>query len=261
MVAKHNPLNNEYEEDEAYCREYLGIKNARGPLARRLREMYPPAGEEGLLNSAVHAGRFVVVDLETTGMKADEAGIIEIGAVEVDGFQIGKELSSLVNPGVPVPYFISRLTGIHNRMLRAAPPLEQVLPSLEGMLRGRILVAHNLKFDRAFLKKAWRQVWDMPLNGPGLCTLGLSRRVFPDLPSHKLDALAAHLDIRAESKGNKGRHRALGDAKITAKALVKILQKLESEGVGTVEELLTLQSSKRKKKPSLPTPHEHAEYE
>jgi len=256
-VGKHGPVKDEYAEDEAYCRDYLGIKNAKGLLARKLRELSTPVTEEGLLASPIHNGRFLVVDLETTGMKSDQANIIEVGAVEVDGFQLGRELSSLVNPGMPVPYFIQRLTGIHNHMLRAAPSLEEVLPSLEGMLRGRVLVAHNLRFDRAFLKRAWRDIWDMTLEGPAMCTLQLSRNVYPELASHKLDSLAAHLDLRPEKNGKNSRHRALGDAKLTARALIKILQKLSSEGVGTMEELLTLQSPRRKrKKAALPTPEE-----
>lgn len=259
MVGKHNHLEDEYAEDEAYCREQLGIKNAKGLLARRLRELSAPSGPEDFLSCSLDRGRFLVVDLETTGMKADQSGIIEIGAVEVDGFRLGRELSSLVNPGTPVPPFIQRLTGIHNHMLRGAPSLPEVLPSLESMLKGRVLVAHNLKFDQAFLKKAWREIWDLPLEGPSLCTLLLARRVYPELNSHKLDTLATHLNIRPETKGAKARHRALGDARMTAQALVLILQKLAGKGMDNMEELLALQSSRpKKKKVPLPQPDEES---
>ncbi|MFO8056392.1 MAG: 3'-5' exonuclease [bacterium] len=259
MVGKHNHLEDEYAEDEAYCREHLGIKNAKGLLARRLRELSAPSGQEDFRSCPLQRGRFLVVDLETTGMKSDRSEIIEVGAVEVDGFRLGRELSSLVNPGTPVPPFIRRLTGIHDRMLRSAPSLEEVLPSLEGMLRDRVLVAHNLKFDQAFLKKAWREVWDLPLDGPSLCSLLLARRVYPELNSHKLDSLAAHLNIRPEPGGSKARHRALGDARMTAKALVSMLQNLTGKGMDNMEELLSLQSSRpKKKKVPLPQPGEES---
>jgi DNA polymerase-3 subunit epsilon len=247
-----------WDEDERFCRERLGIQNARGSLARRLRELSTVAdlSEQERLSLPLSRGRFLVVDLETTGMKPEQARIIEVGAVEVNGFGFGRELASLVNPGTSIPYFITRLTGIHNGMMFNAPRLEEILPLLETMLRGRVLVAHNCRFDFAFLKEAWRRVFGRPLTVPALCTVKLSRRVYPELESHNLDFLAGYLKIKPdEDTGTKARHRALGDARITARALVKMCRKLNQEGMDSVSELLLLQSSRRvKAKPRLPRP-------
>jgi len=240
------------DENELYCLERLGIKNVRGKLAKQLREWPPVLTREELHDLPLCRGRFLVVDLETTGGRAAGARIIEVGAVEVNGFRLGRELSSLVNPGAPVPRFVTSLTGIQDFMLEQAPPLEVVLPSLSEMLKGRVLAAHNLSFDRAFLKNAWVRVFEAPLKAPAICTVRLSRRVFPDLASHNLDSLTQHLRIRPEPRGARSRHRALGDARITARALIAILRKLEAEGLATIGELIALQSAQRARSKPLP---------
>jgi len=240
--------------DEIYCLETLGIKNARGEVAKRLREVSPALTNDELLSLPLSKGRFLVVDLETTGMKPGKSRIIEIGAVEVDGLSLGRNLSSLVFPGKSVPPFISSLTGITNSMVVSAPRLEDVLPLFKRMLKGRVFVAHNSRFDRSFLEHAWQAVWGEELTAPDLCTVKLSRRVFPELESHNLDSLTSRLHIRPESPNHKARHRALGDAIMTASALIKIIRKVEQEGdAETVGDLLYLQKKRRKKK-TAPTP-------
>ena len=236
------------DEDEIYCRERLGIHNLRGPLARKVRELAPPLSEEELLALPLARARYLVVDLETTGMKAQRAEIMEIGAVEVNGFSLGREFQTLVNPGIPVPSFISSLTGIHDNMLIQAPGIKAVLPLLDRMLSERVLVAHNLSFDLGFLKAAWQKVYDQPLRVPALCTVKLSRRAFPELNSHNLDAAAANLGLKAEPFGPKARHRALGDARMAAALLVRVCMMLRGEGVESVADLLAFQSSRRRKK-------------
>lgn len=240
------------DEDERYCVEQLGLHHARGQVATRIRELGPGNGAE-LLARPLRHGRFLVVDLETTGMRPDKARIMEVGAVEVDGLELGRELSSLVYPEVPVPDFISSLTGINTSMLLNQPRIDEVLPILERMLRGRVLVCHNLSFDNAFLLEAWQRMWDKPHEAPCLCTVKLSRRVHPELPSHNLDAIAAFFKLRATATGVKARHRALGDARLTAQALVKMIEKVEAEGTATtIGELLALQTARRKKKKKIP---------
>jgi len=235
------------DENEAYCLERLGIGNARGEVGARIRSVSPALNQEELLSLPLSRGRFLVVDLETTGMRADKAKIIEVGAVEVDGFTIGRELGSLVFPGVSIPPFIKSLTGIDTSMVVGAPRIDEVLPLVERMLKGRVLVAHNASFDMSFLSTAWRQVFDEELDAPVLCTVKLSRRANPELESHNLDSLAKHLRIRPESHGMRSRHRALGDARITAAALVKMTGELEREGMESVGRLLKFQSSRRPK--------------
>ncbi len=231
---------------ELYCLWELGIKNARGDVAKKLMEVSPPMNREQLMELPLAKARFLVVDLETSGMKAAESRIIEVGAVEVDGFKLGRELSTLVNPGESLPRFISALTGIEDWMLPTAPAIEEVLPTLRCMMRGRVLVAHNLKFDLAFLTRAWKEAFDEKIRAPGLCTVKLSRRVYPELDSHNLDSLAANLHIRPEKCGARSRHRALGDARLTARALVKMLRKLEDEGMTSMAELIEFQSKRKR---------------
>jgi DNA polymerase-3 subunit epsilon len=241
--------------NEAYCLEHLGLRNARGGLAEKIRELAPAFSREELLSMPLHRGRFLIVDLETTGMKAARSQVIEVGAVEVDGFTLGREFATLVNPGVPVPPFIAGLTGIRDAMLIEAPGIKAVLPLVERMLQGRVLVAHNLRFDASFLEAAWEQVFGRGIAAPTLCTVKLSRRVFPELQSHSLDAMAGHLGIRPEARGAKARHRALGDARMTAALLVQICMRLRGEGVESVSDLIAFQSSRRRgktKKPVLP---------
>jgi DNA polymerase-3 subunit epsilon len=231
-----------------YCEKRLGIRNAKGEVARRIKELAPAVTEEELLSLPLDRGRFLVVDLETTGMNPKKAGIIEIGAVEVDGFTLGRELATLVNPGITVPGFISSLTGIKNSMLIESPGIKTALPLLKRMMNGRVLVAHNLKFDLSFLQQAWRKVWDEKIEAPTLCTVKLSRRVFPELASHNLDSVASHLSLRAEAEGAKARHRALGDARMAAAILVKACMMLRGEGVENLADLVAFQSSRRSKK-------------
>jgi len=244
------------QDDELYCRERLGILNARGDLAARIREIAPPLTEEELLSLPLDQGRYLVVDLETTGMKPGKAEIMEIGAVEVDGFSLGREFQTFVNPGFPIPPFITRLTGIKDSMLIESPGVKAVLPLFERMLSQRVLVAHNLRFDRSFLEAAYQKVWDRPLEAPALCTLKLSRRVFPELASHNLDSAAAHLGIRPEAGGPRARHRALGDARMAAVLLIRICMVLRGEGIESVSDLIAFQSSRRArpKKPKKPGP-------
>lgn len=238
------------DENEQYCRERLGVANAHGEVADRLRELAPAPALPELLARPLRQARYLVLDLETTGMRPDRARIIEIGAVEVDGFELGREAASLIYPGSPVPPFIANLTGISTAMLLNQPRLPEVLPIVERMLRGRVLVCHNLSFDYAFLSCAWEQVLGRPLLAPSLCTVKLSRRVFPELPSHNLDAIVSFFKLRATARGVKARHRALGDARLTALALVKMCEKAEQEGMAaTLGELIAFQSSRCRRRP------------
>ena len=242
------------DDNEIFCREQLGLSHARGQVAARIREL-SPVGPEELLSRPLRQGRFLVVDLETTGMRPDKSRIIEVGAVEVDGVELGRELGSLVYPEIPVPAFITSLTGISTAMLLNQPRIGEVLPALEGLLRGRVLVCHNLSFDITFLKSAWEEQLSKQLEVPSLCTVKLGRRVFPECPAHNLDAIVSYFKFRATVTGAKARHRALGDAQLTALALVKMVERAEAEGMAvTVGDLLALQTARRKRRKKIPSP-------
>jgi DNA polymerase-3 subunit epsilon len=147
----------------------------------------------------------VFVDLETTGSNATEDRITEIGVVEASTAGI-ERWSVLVDPGVPVPPFISRLTGIEDSMLRDQPSFESLAPALAERLHGKLFVAHNARFDYGFLKNEFRRA-GIAFRADTLCTVRLSRALFPSVERHGLDALIARLNLAPE-----GRHRALADA-------------------------------------------------
>lgn len=149
--------------------------------------------------------KLVFLDLETTGANAAADRITEIGLVEVDHGQVTR-WSTLVNPGIPIPPFIQRLTGIDDQMVRDAPPIDAVLDTVRSRLDGGLFIAHNARFDFGFLNNACLQA-GARLENEVLCTVRLSRRLFPAERRHNLDTLIArHQLVTGE------RHRALADA-------------------------------------------------
>ncbi|SLL98359.1 MULTISPECIES: DEDD exonuclease domain-containing protein [unclassified Actinoplanes] len=174
---------------------------------------------------------FVVLDLETTGGAPDGGGITEIGAVKVRGGVPIGEFGTLVNPGEPLPPFITVLTGITEAMLRPAPPIETVLPALLEFLRGAVLVAHNAPYDVGFLKAACARhgyPWPAPRV---LDTAALARRALTrdEVPNRKLGTLAQF--FRSAVQPN---HRALDDAKATVDVLHGLIERLGSFRVHTL---------------------------
>jgi DNA polymerase-3 subunit epsilon len=151
----------------------------------------------------------VFVDLETTGANFANDRIIEIGLIEVDRDGV-REWSTLVDPGRPVPPFITGLTGIDTAMVAAAPTFAQVAPALVEKLRGRLFVAHNARFDYGFLKHEFRRA-GIDFRATSLCTVKLSRALFPGHRRHNLDTLVERYGV-AIPAGE--RHRALGDARV-----------------------------------------------
>lgn len=193
---------------------------------------------------------FVVTDTETTGTSADTQRIIEIAAVKVRGGQIVDQFSQLINPGVSVPRFISQMTGITTAMLFNEPSTAEVMPRFLEFLGDGVLVAHNLPFDQRFIDAELRRMGKGPLTNPTLCTLRLARRLLPGLPSKGLAPVAAFLGIKFRA-----RHRALGDAEVTARVLLRFLAQLGYEyGVETLGELLTFQN-RRYSKPEVEPKH------
>ncbi|MFC3988672.1 DEDD exonuclease domain-containing protein [Actinoplanes siamensis] len=174
---------------------------------------------------------FVVLDLETTGGAPDGGGITEIGAVKVRGGAVLGEFGTLVNPGQPLPPFITVLTGITEAMLRPAPPIETVLPALLEFLRGAVLVAHNAPYDVGFLKAACARhgyPWPAPRV---LDTAALARRALTrdEVPNRKLGTLAHFFRSTVEPN-----HRALDDARATVDVLHGLIERLGSFRVHTL---------------------------
>ena len=176
---------------------------------------------------------FVVVDLETTGGSPSQAGITEIGAVAYRGGERVGTFETLVDPQLPIPPFVARLTGITDRMVAGAPTIGQVLPSFRSFARDAVIVAHNATFDVGFLDAAL-DAHDLPLlPAPAVCTARLARRVvWPDVPNVKLRTLAEYFRTPTQP-----RHRAFGDAQATAEVLHGLLELGGRLGIRTLGEL------------------------
>ncbi|MDD3354844.1 3'-5' exonuclease family protein [Zoogloea sp.] len=147
------------------------------------------------------------VDIETNGGTATLDGITEIGIVEVDEDGV-REWSHLVRPAGRIPDFIQKLTGISNEMVAEAPSFAELAEEVWNRLDGRLFVAHNARFDYGFLRNAFERV-GMPLRPPVLCTVKLSRALFPEHRRHGLDALIERHGLVVGD-----RHRALADAQL-----------------------------------------------
>lgn len=149
----------------------------------------------------------VFVDLETTGATATHDRITEIAIIEVDRGRLVSEWSTLVNPGVSIPPMIQALTGITNDMVTLAPDFEEIHREVLQRLDGKLFVAHNARFDYGFLKNEFRRC-GVSFNARVLCTVKLSRKLYPHHARHNLDTLMERHGIECEA-----RHRAMGDAK------------------------------------------------
>ena len=167
---------------------------------------------------------FSVIDFETTGTSPPSSRAIEVGIVRVENLKIVDTFQSFFNPGIPIPPFISQLTGIENEDLIDAPKFENIASEIKEFIEDTVLVGHNLQFDYAFLKSEFSQADIITPNLEQVCTLKLSRRLFPELKSKSLGNMAKHLRLR-----HKNVHRALGDATVTAKILIKLITKLKEE--------------------------------
>lgn len=162
--------------------------------------------------------KLVFVDLETTGTNPAADRITEIGLVEVDASGKATHWSSLVNPGVSIPSFIQGLTGISNDMVKDAPGFAELAPALHERLQDALFVAHNARFDYGFLRNAFEQA-GLPYKSDVLCTVKLSRALYPTERKHNLDTLIERHDLKANA-----RHRALADADL----LWQLWQKLSA---------------------------------
>ena len=171
---------------------------------------------------------FVVFDIETTGFSPVNNRIIEIGAVKVEKGKITDRFSSFVNPDVPIPFEIEKLTGINDSMVMDAPFIEQVLPEFLAFCGGAVLVAHNASFDMGFIKENARRQ-NMAREFTYVDTVGIARILLPHQAKHTLDAVAKTLGISLENH-----HRAVEDAEATAEIFVKFIPMLKEAGADTL---------------------------
>ena len=156
---------------------------------------------------------YAIVDIETTGGHASANGITEIAVYIHDGKKVVKQFETLINPLQKIPAYITALTGIDNYMVADAPLFEDIAATLYQLLNDTIFVAHNVNFDYSFVKHHLKAA-GYELAEKKLCTVRLSRKTFPGLPSYSLGNLCRSLSLPIDN-----RHRAGGDAKATVKLL------------------------------------------
>jgi DNA polymerase-3 subunit epsilon len=150
----------------------------------------------------------VFVDLETTGGNAAYDRITEVGIVRMEHGELVDEWSSLVNPGCSIPSYVEAFTGISNQMVADAPRFAEIAAVVRDKLQGAVFVAHNARFDYSFLRSEFLKA-EMVFSAKVLCTVKLSRRLFPQFVHHNLDAVMERNGLSCSA-----RHRALGDAKV-----------------------------------------------
>ena len=180
---------------------------------------------------------FVVFDIETTGFSPVNNKIIEIGAVKIRQGEITDRFSVFVNPGVPIPFEIEKLTSINDSMVMESPPVEVILPQFLDFCRDAVLVAHNANFDMSFImENAKRQ--GLSRKFTFVDTLGIARVLLTHQAKHTLDAVAKTLSISLENH-----HRAVDDAECTAHIFLKFSAMLKERGAVTLSRINALGES------------------
>ena len=184
--------------------------------------------------------RLAFIDLETTGANFSHDRITEIGIVEVDGDTVTR-WNTLINPQRSIPEFIQHMTGISNEMVADAPTFDQVAAELGRRLQGRLFIAHNARFDYGFVRHAFQRLGQR-FQADVLCTVKLSRHLFPQHYKHNLDSLIERHGLQVA-----GRHRALADAELIWQFWQTVGREVDTGRIGeAVQQQL--------KRPSLP-PH------
>jgi len=187
------------------------------------------------------------VDLETTGTTPTGDRVTEIGIVRIQDGELVEEWSSLVNPECTIPEDIQVLTGITNAMVRDAPTFAQLAREVRERLDDHLFVAHNARFDYGFIKNEFRRL-EMAFTADVLCTVRLSRRLYPEAVGHSLDAIIARHGLALPpphgGEGVRcGRHSALGDARVLWEFLQRVYREKEIGDIAAaVKRLLKIPS-------------------
>lgn len=239
---------------EAVCERIAAALLGADPRVRQLADgrwaLIPEAQGSPLLDECA----FAVVDVETTGMRAGgDDRITEIAVVIVHGGRREVVLDTLVNPGRPIPPAVCAITNITNDMVRDAPSFAELADQVVMALAGRVFVAHNARFDWGFVAAEVRRARDLALDGPQLCTVRLARRLVKGVRSCGLDNLTQHFGFE-----NAARHRAAGDALVTAELLARLLRLAREEGAHTLQDLSSIAlrrigAGRARKRPAMPT--------
>jgi DNA polymerase-3 subunit epsilon len=192
---------------------------------------------------ALDQSRFAVVDVETTGTRAERGGrILELAVAILEAGTIHLAYAAVLDPGTRIPAWVTTLTGITQGQVRGRPRFADVAADFLRTLDDGVFVAHNARFDWRFLAAECTAAGVAPPAGAPLCTVRLTRRLVPELRRRGLDQVAAFFAV-----ANPARHRAFGDALATAHVLRALLGRARERGVQTLEELMELHDRPRHK--------------
>src|SRR6266849_9491474 len=198
-----------------------------------------PPGADVLVEDAT----FVVVDLETTGLRPGSSRICEIGAVRVSGFELAEEFQTLVDPGVSIGPAISALTGLRDSELRGQPHAAAAVRRFLEFADDAVLVAHNARFDLAFLDRETERLTGARIASPVVDTVPLARRLLAGrVPRASLAQLSYFLGTSVQPC-----HRALPDAQATAEVLLALIGLAQERGARTVSELVALAATRTRR--------------
>lgn len=250
------------KSSEEIASEVLGLKGAPPVVADRIavalvgadpRARRLPDGRWAIANATFDSPRlgdcvFAVVDVETTGLSAGNGDrIVEIAIVAATRTTLELVFESLVNPERPVGEFTSSLTQITDEMVREQPAFREIADDVMAALAGRVFVAHNVSFDWGFVSREMRLARDLAIEGPRLCTVDLTRRYLSGLKRRNLDAVAEYFGVEFSE-----RHRAAGDAMVTARVLQHLLDLAHDEGAVTVDDLRATSGRRKRKRSAMP---------
>lgn len=198
----------------------------------------------------MYTKNWTIVDVETTGGSPLTHRIIEIGILRVEKGEVVEKFKSLVNPGTEIPEFISQFTGITNRQVKKAPSFQDIAEEIFPLFEDAIFVAHNSNFDYRFVQSEFRRAgW--VINMPSLCTVRLSRALYPSFKKHNLNALIERYNFKC-----KNRHRAFDDAKVLWDFFQLISGEFNKEHLNLVMERTMKKTApaKQRHKPQWPEP-------
>ena len=175
---------------------------------------------------------YTIIDIETTGGDPRKDRITEIAVFRYEEGEVVDQFTSLVNPGVPIPAMITRITGIDNELVATAPRFFEVAKRIVEITQDAVFVAHNVRFDYSFVQREFRNL-GYTYTRKQLCTVRLSRKILPGLKSYSLGKICTHLNIH-----NDARHRAEGDAQATLTLFQHLLEQQQHNGADTIAQSL-----------------------
>ncbi len=188
------------------------------------------------IDQALAAGCYIIFDIETTGGNAQKNGITEICALSYRNGKVSDRYHTLVNPHIPIPPIVRRMTGINDNMVKDAPTIEAVMPEVLDFIGDQVLVSHNCSGDMKFIKHFAFQACRKQIKNFYLCTHLLTTKLFPAAPDKTLQGSAKHLGAKVSSA-----HRAEGDAQTTTALFTQLLRAMRKRGIETIVDAIRLQ--------------------